>query len=185
MYSLSTLICIGNIGFYDEHKWVGGMVVKSTSIAIISIFLAALSLFGFPSVSEAEITKCDRLAAHTLDPNKVADGTPWANLNPSKAIPACERALSRSPNNPTLMFQLGRSFDKAKKYDEAFKWYRKAVKQDYPASRFNLGIMYGEGKSITRNYEEAARWYHKAAKQKYVPAQDQLGKMFYFGNGVT
>jgi hypothetical protein len=49
----------------------------------------------------------------------------------------------------------------------------------------NLGVMYENGKGVTRDDKEAVRWYTKAAEQGNAVAQNNLGVMYANGKGVT
>lgn len=48
----------------------------------------------------------------------------------------------------------------------------------------NLGLMYSEGKGVTKNYTEALKWLRKSAEQGYVNAETNLGAMYERGLGV-
>jgi hypothetical protein len=130
-------------------------------------------------------TECDRLAAYPDDSDKVAEGIAWDNLDPRMAVPACQQALSKSPNNPRLMYQLGRSLDKAKRFDESIRWYRKAAEQGYSEAQFRLGVRYLIGKKIVaKDYSKAFKWFRKAAEQGHARAQGKLGDMYDQGKSV-
>lgn len=58
---------------------------------------------------------------------------------------------------------LGRSLDKAERYDESIRWYRKAADQ---------------------GHAKAVKWYRKAANQGHSGGQCNLGLMYYNGEGV-
>ena len=64
------------------------------------------------------------------------------------------------------------------------KWFRKAAAGGKAAAQFNLGIMYGYGRSVPQDHVEAVKWYRKAARQRFSPAQDYLGAMYAKGQGV-
>lgn len=84
---------------------------------------------------------------------------------------------------------------------EAAKWWRKAAEQDHLLpnqnisltpfnlsvleARFNLGLMYREGRGVLQDDTEAAKWWRKAAEQGQAWAQHALGVMHAFGRGVS
>ena len=82
---------------------------------------------------------------------------------------------------------------------EAVKWYRKAAdgvsyrrlssrisrsSQGYVKAQYNLGLMYDNGRGVSKNDAEAVKWYKKAAEQGYADAQSDLGFMYVYGDGV-
>jgi len=48
----------------------------------------------------------------------------------------------------------------------------------------NLGVMYGEGRSVPQDDAEAVRWYLMAAEQENTTAQNNLGVMYVEGRSV-
>jgi len=48
----------------------------------------------------------------------------------------------------------------------------------------NLGVMYRDGKGVTRDYAEAVKWFRPAAAQGNAYAQFNLGVMYRDGKGV-
>jgi TPR repeat protein len=52
-------------------------------------------------------------------------------------------------------------------YQEAFKWFQKAVAQGNAQAQYNLGLCYFEGKGIAENKQEAFQWFQKAVSSKY------------------
>ena len=53
-----------------------------------------------------------------------------------------------------------------------------------PASQYNLGVLYENGRGVEQNYEEAARLYGLAARQGHARAQRSLGTMYGNGWGI-
>ena len=80
------------------------------------------------------------------------------------------------------MYANGRGVEQS--YEEAAKWYQKAVEQGEPIAQNNLGLMYQYGNGVEQSYEKALKWYRKAAEQGYALAQRQLGVMYENGHGV-
>jgi TPR repeat protein len=58
------------------------------------------------------------------------------------------------------------------KFDEAIKYYKKAVQQDDAKAMYYLGGIYEEHK---KEYEEATKWYKKAAEKQYKDAVYRAG----------
>ena len=70
-------------------------------------------------------------------------------------------------------------------YNEAFKWYKKAVEQNNADAQCNLGNMYNEGHGVAQDYQEALKWFRKAAEQGDAGAQFDLALMYRKGDGVA
>ena len=52
------------------------------------------------------------------------------------------------------------------------------------AAQYNLGVMYRNGRGVSRDQTEAVRWYRLAADQGDARAQYHLGVMYGNGRGV-
>ena len=92
-----------------------------------------------------EVTKCDELAAHPSDPEKVTDGVGEKSVDKEKAIEACLSAVEADPNNPRLNYQLARVFGYSGRHAEGDKYRLQALKSGYPQSLFVLGYIRLEG----------------------------------------
>ncbi|MGX7873290.1 tetratricopeptide repeat protein [Mesorhizobium sp. ORM6] len=71
-------------------------------------------LFGLAMVGAAftgQPTECDRLAGSSTDANKVGAGIGLYGIEPLEALAACEKTLAADPNNPRLLFNLGRAHE--------------------------------------------------------------------------
>ena len=61
---------------------------------------------------------------------------------------------------------------------------RQLAEQGDVEAQFVLGVMYENGKGVTRDYAEAVKWYRLAAEQGDARGQTCLGVMYEFGQGV-
>jgi TPR repeat protein len=50
-------------------------------------------------------------------------------------------------------------------------WYQKAAAQENTGAQYNLGVMYTNGKGVSKDAKQAVYWYKKAAEQGYAGAQ--------------
>ncbi len=151
-------------------------------------FVAAVFATGLAAAaaaSAAPVTPCDTLAAHPFDPQKVAPGIRFADIDPVKAIAACTAALKADENNPRLRFELGRALERRGAYVEAAKAYRTAAETGYVAAETALGALYQDGLGVEVDAGMAVAWYHKAADQGYAVAEDNLGIAYRDGAGVV
>lgn len=54
-------------------------------------------------------------------------------------------------------------------FSDAVKWFRKAADQGDAAAQFSLGLLYRDGKGVSRNYVLAYMWLDLAAS-RFPPA---------------
>jgi len=136
---------------------------------------------------EPRATDCDFLAAHPLDAQKNPEviGVMLESLNTSLAMRACEQAVASYPDALRFPLQLGRGYEKAKRYDEAHRWYVKAADLGNAQAMHNLGFQYATGQGVARDYAEARKWFIKAAALGNGPAMLHLGDLYANGLGVT
>ena len=82
------------------------------AIAVALCVNVAAVLFNITNAlaQNAPITDCDQLAAHPNDPQRKVDGIPLSEIDPNKAVPACETAVRQYPNDARLSYQLGRAY---------------------------------------------------------------------------
>jgi len=159
-------------------------------VAVLCIMLTLSSA----SFAEDIVTNCDKYAASDIDPNAKAPSVPFDQINGAQAVQACEAAVRQSPNNPRLLFQLGRAYQKVHNATSALKYYRSAADKNYAAAQESLGDMYAEGFTLSPepgvqfavvDVVQAADWYRKAAEQGLAIAQNNLGIAYRDGRGVT
>jgi hypothetical protein len=160
-------------------------VVPSQLSAQLSVVLVAASLVTASPAAAAEVTACDKLAAHQFDPQTVAPGVSFADLDAKRAIAACTAALTADAKNPRLRFELGRALERGGNYAEAAKAYRLAADDGYVAAQTALGGMYQNGLGVETDASQAVSWYRKAAEQGYAVAEDNLGLALREGRGVA
>ncbi len=164
---------------------------------IIVLLLTAFSVM----YADAPNT-CDVLAANPenkLNPSGVT-GVEFKDVNTTKAIEACEKAVKDFPDETRYSYQLGRAYDKSNNYQKAFEWYKKAALKDYALAQNGLGVLYlfheddkdfkeSEGEWIAEigtqeSYEKSLAWYLKAAKNGNTSAQNSVASAYYNAKGV-
>lgn len=69
-------------------------------------------------------------------------------------------------------------------FDEAAKWYRKALWKGSAEARCGLGLMYLSGKGVGRDPGKALKWLQESADLGYAGAMKSLGDMYAGGDGV-
>ncbi|MDE2958102.1 MAG: tetratricopeptide repeat protein [Bacteroidota bacterium] len=67
---------------------------------------------------------------------------------------------------------------------EAAKWVRLAAEQGIAWAQYNLGVMYANGRGVSRDEREAWVWFRRSADQGHSKAQFNLAVMYDQGLGV-
>jgi TPR repeat protein len=68
---------------------------------------------------------------------------------------------------------------------EAFELYRIAAEQGVAGAQCRLGVMYAEGRGVTKDHIASAQWFQLAAAQGDAEAQGGLGLAYATGRGVS
>jgi TPR repeat protein len=139
---------------------------------------------GHESVADA----CYRLASFRFDSARPTDSAAvdFDRNEAKKAAAACQTALAADPNNPRLMFSLGRA--QAHTGDgqaEAAALFRKAADAGHAGAMYNLGLIFARGAGVAKDPVEAARWYRKAADAGNPEGMSALGMAYEEGSGVA
>jgi hypothetical protein len=69
-------------------------------------------------------------------------------------------------------------------YATGLRLLRALADQGSAAARYNLGVLYDNGRGVTQDFAEAARWYRGAAEQGHAGAQNNLAILYRNGRGV-
>jgi uncharacterized protein len=105
-----------------------------------------------------------------------------------KNKPTLFRKLAQE-GNPNYQYLLGRAYEGGdvgvpQDYAEAVRWYRKSAIQGNGMAQMALGMMYFDGRGVTRSHKAAFTWLEPAAEQGEPLAQVTLGTMYEAGDGV-
>ena len=66
--------------------------------------------------------------------------------------------------SPQAQVKLGRDYQDANDYNQAFKWYKLAAEQSYARAQLNLGLMYSHGgMGVRQDYTLAYMWLNIGA----------------------
>jgi TPR repeat protein len=170
-------------GLTHIAKGFGGFSVERAFLVLLAFFCI------FPADSRAQINPtraCDLAAASPTDLGRPADipGVSIEKIDPEVALPACQAALGAAPENPRLLFEMGRVSQASKDDNQARAFYEKAVAHGYATAQSNLAVYYINGRGgLTKSDEQAARLFKLAAAQGDAGAQFSLGLFFESGRG--
>ena len=130
--------------------------------------------------------ECDRLAAKPMNPKSSDDEGIYylSAIDGPRAIAACRQAVESSPNDPRLIFQLGRGYHADKNFSEAMRLYRQAAERGNGAATNEIGYMYYRGAGVSKDPSEEVRWWRKAADLGDAWAVHNMGYAYRTGQGV-
>ena len=132
------------------------------------------------------VTDCDRAAAAVISTVKLPGviGRNIAAIDPVTAVPACQAAVQRYPNEPRFKYELGRAQIAAKNFIEGNQAYEAAMKAGNVDAMGGLGTSYHIGRGIPQNYQRAFELLTKAADLNDPNAMISLGAMYADGHFV-
>ena len=137
-----------------------------------------------PGSLESHTTSCDLVSADDQDPLRVAPAVRTGLVNTRLAIRSCAQDLARDPDNPRLLFQLGRALDIAERFDEALHFYEQAATKGYAAAMSNLAYMYLTERGVPRDYKRSAVYYREAALRGNDRGRVGIARAYREGWGV-
>ncbi len=118
--------------------------------------------------AQAQVTSCDRLAAHPDDPDKTGSGVSQNELDAARAIAACDSDLRADPKNPRLAYQLGRALFSAGQSETARRQFAASAAAGYRQAQFMLGFL---ALNIDRQPCAAGEHWRKAAQGGHLWAE--------------
>jgi tetratricopeptide (TPR) repeat protein len=125
-----------------------------------------------------EVTRCDELAAHPKDPERMATGLSMDRIVPKLARVACTEEVKKYPKEARFHYQLGRAYYAAEQYDQAIKHFEKASKMNYAMAYYNLGYMNQEGEGFSINHNKAIQLFRKSVELGGIGEEQLLGLIF-------
>ena len=132
-----------------------------------------------------EVTECDRLAAHGLDPGHVGPPVTRAEMDTDAAIAACTEAVRNEPDNPRLNYQLGRAYGYAGRGEEAMPYRLAALEAEYPQSLFVIGYLHLIGVTIEQDTCRALGLWQQAVHYRRLAALVSLPRHYLRGDFDT
>lgn len=139
--------------------------------------------------------RCDELAAHPLDPNKVGAGVDGKRLNARQAIPVCQKAAQEHPEILRFQYQYARALQVASKWADAVRILQRLAERNYSAAHMDLGLLYLREtlrfemsvptSVVPLNPEKGVKHLTLAAGHNHVHAQANLGYLYEQGRHVS
>jgi TPR repeat protein len=103
-------------------------------------------------------------------------GVPDHEVKADKAVPACEAAIARAPNDPQMHHELGRAYRAAGHVTRAIEELERAIALGSGSAMVTLGDLYREEPNI-RDLAKARYWYERAVAKKDLHAMVRLAEM--------
>lgn len=123
------------------------------------------------------ITECHALASSPADPQRKAQGVPYAKINAPKAIAACRLATQQASGDGQLWFEYGRALERGNLLPDAITAYQTSINLNNAGAMNNLGELYLDGKGLQKNFATAESLFKRAAAMGFPEAQENLVKL--------
>ena len=152
--------------------------------AVSAALLCAASLLSACGPSDEErktANNCDVQAANPHDEQRVAPGVELDKIIPRLAIEACEKALKDFPDEPRLIYQLGRAYAVAGQPEAATKSYERAMGKGYAMAFVNRGSQLED----LGQTEGAIAAYKKGAELGSSTAKERLAALTFVADGFS
>jgi len=107
--------------------------------------LIACNLIVAAAWANDDITECDRLISHPLDPDRVTTGVPTAKMDHAAGIAACLAAIEADPDSARAHYQLARVYFYDDQVDKAMPHLEIASAGNYRQAMFVLGYILDSG----------------------------------------
>ncbi|WP_114010058.1 SEL1-like repeat protein [Cohaesibacter intestini] len=138
-----------------------------------------------PKGNPADIHDCDRLAAHSFDPDAKVEGVAYASLKAGEVIEICQQAIDTFPDEARFYSQLTRGLHKAGRIQEAFEATRKGAELGSGHSMAFLAVMFQQGQAVPKDLGKALEWFEKAAAKGNPAAMVFAAAMHRDGTGTV
>lgn len=110
-------------------------------------------------------------------------GVLFADIQIRKAIDACTRAVEQDPRDSMLYDMLGRAYDMDRNYEQARRWYQKAVDLGNSHAYSNMAWLAIYGNGEPQDMQKGMRMMERAATAGNAYAQASLGWIYREGYG--
>jgi len=127
---------------------------------------------------------CAAAAANPFETGIMGLGRDQLDVVADVAIPACELAVEREPDNIRALAWLARALYLHGQYDAMIPHLELAAAAGSPVAQQILGDALVEGRGIERDFERSFALLEASAAQNYAPGIYSLGLSYQYGEGV-
>jgi TPR repeat protein len=155
--------------------------MKTTRI-VAAAMLAMLSGVALAAPNGNAVTKCDRLASHPEDPDRVTTGVSQGKVDLMKAVEVCKRELERQPDNQRIRYQYARVSAYSGDWETAAAEMKKAADGGYRQAQFVYGLFVArEREGMPRDLCLSEKYWLKAAQAGRKHARVQYADYYLSG----
>ena len=146
------------------------------------LVLAAMAALMASPASARNITECDQLATHGSDPDRITVGVSQSAMDKPAAIEACRKDVAADPDNPRLIYQLGRAMFYSGMFAEGLPLVKQAADLGHAQSQFVYGYVKAYGQDgQPADACEAETYWELSAEQGRRAAQISYPRMYMMG----
>lgn len=141
------------------------------SFAVSLLFCVTVGAYSLPAKAANDVTECDVLVSHPLDPDRVTEGVSSSAVNHEQGITACRAAIAEDSANARLNYQLARVLFYDGQTSAAMLYLDKAADGDYRQAQFVLGyILAGGINGVEQDLCRAEMLWSKSARNGRLAA---------------
>jgi TPR repeat protein len=134
-----------------------------------------------PDRTDPVAMRCDELADHPADRQRVGNGVPFARIDVPAALAACGRAAAVRPPRPRYQYLYGRALQAAQRPAEAAALYSQADQGGFVLGAYQLALLYASGDGVPRDYEWALALSFRAGNAGLADAFATGGSLYLRG----
>lgn len=129
----------------------------------------ATALSAPPKPAASMANKCDQLAAHPNDPERISAGIADESLQVKAALAACTDAVKQQPQLGRIQFQHGRALLESKRIAEAIAAFQRAATLNHGGAYAYLSGAYeAGGNGLTKSQARSEEFAKKAQQLGFV-----------------
>lgn len=139
---------------------------------MMKYLLSLAAICAFPTTLHASeaapLQKCDLMAQHPADPDRITTGLERKQMDLSAAADACREALKQYPDEARFHYQLGRALyyrGKAEDIAPALEALAAASDRGYRQATFVLGFVYSLGDEVPQDMCRAGHLWKQSLSQ--------------------
>jgi WD40 repeat protein len=133
------------------------------------------------TMPSANASKCDREAAASYDPDRLASGVSQENIKPDIAISECSQEIKNAGPSPRLAYQMGRAQQAKHDLTGARRQFELAASKGYGAANIDLARLFLNSSGGMLNPQRAAALYEEAWREGIPIAAYELGRLYEGG----
>jgi TPR repeat protein len=123
--------------------------------------------------AEEQLSNLTRQGAHQAISSQDVEFQPFDPAGGMRELVISNYETARALNHAYAVHRLGLQCLKQGDYRGAVRFFEEAVDKKVLPAQYQLGLLYEEGRGLSRNCLEALKWYQEAEKKGYVKAKER------------